>query len=99
MTGITPADLSARLNVENDDSFILDVRPEAEFDDWHVPGSENIDISEELRSDPNAARRVLSTIPEKEVILANMAGAASEKAAEHLHELGYEVKTLGCHRS
>lgn len=97
MTSITPADLSAQLR-SDEDTFIVDVQPEAEFEDWHVPGSTNIDIYEELHNDPEAAKEVLSTIPTDEVVLTCTAGAASETAADYLRDLGYDVKTLACHR-
>ncbi len=94
---LTPADLSARMGDDGDDPFVLDVQPEADYEAWHVPGSENIDIFDELRTDPDAARDVLSTIPEDaEVIVTRTAGPPSERAAQHLHEMGYDVKTLAC---
>ncbi len=98
MSEITPSRLSARLGAEDDDPFVLDVQSSEDYEDWHVPGSTNIDIAEELRSDPEAAREALRAIPSDEVVLTCAAGEASEQAADHLRELGYEVKLLSCLR-
>lgn len=98
MTEITPAELAARLG-EGDGTVVLDVRPEAEYADWHVPGSVNVDIADELRQDADAARAALSTLPrDRTVVLAGMAGEASALAADQLRELGHDVRTLTCHR-
>lgn len=97
MAEITPSELSARLTAD-DDTFVLDVQRVADFEDWHVPGSVNIDVYDELHTDLEAARDALLSIPEEEVILTCTAGPASEKAAELLRGAGYEVKTLACHR-
>lgn len=98
MSEITPSRLSARLDAQDDDPFVLDVQPTEDYDDWHVPGSTNIDIAEELRSDPEAAREALRAIPSDEVILTCAAGDASEQAADQLQDLGYEVRLLSCLR-
>lgn len=98
MSQITPSRLSARLDAPDDDPFVLDVQPAEDYEDWHVPGSTNIDIAEELRSDPEAAREALRAIPSDEVILTCAAGEASEQAADHLRDLGYEVRLLSCLR-
>lgn len=96
---ITPADLSARLADASQGPFVLDVRPGAEYEAWHVPGSENIDLHQELHAVPAAAKAVLATIPDdREVVVACNAGIAAERAAEYLRELGYDVATLACHR-
>lgn len=94
---IVPADLSARIANADDDTFVLDVQQERDYEEWHVPGSENVDIYDELQNDPEAAKDALSTLPEdEEVVVACTAGPVSERAAQHLHEMGYDVKTLAC---
>lgn len=98
MSEIIPLKLSARFEAEDDDPFVLDVQPAADYEAWHVPGSTNLDISEALRTDPRAAREALLTIPADEVILTCAAGEASTAAAEQLPELGYEVRLLSCMR-
>lgn len=99
MSAITPAALSARLaTVDDDDPYVLDVQPESDYEDWHIPGSMHLDVYEELRNEPEAARAALRTIPGNEVVIVRTAGAASEKAAELLRELGYDVKMLACRR-
>jgi rhodanese-related sulfurtransferase len=86
------------LGAEDGDPFVLDVQPAEDYEAWHVPGSTNIDIAEELRSDPEAAREALRSIPSDEVVLTCAAGEASKQAADHLRELGYEVRLLSCLR-
>lgn len=97
MASITPADLSRRLH--RDDVFVLDVRRAPDFDEWHVPGSENIDVLDELRTDPEAAKDALSAVPAgREVVVVRAAGPPAEMAAAVLREMGYDVHTLACTR-
>jgi len=96
---ITPAELSARIGTDDGDTFVLDVQREDDYEEWHVPGSENLDIYDELQNDPEAARDALSTLPDnEEVVIPCTAGPVAELAAQHLHEMGYDVKTLACPR-
>lgn len=99
MRDITPAELSARLADEGEEPFVLDVRAEADFADWHVPGSVNLDIANELNRDGAAAKAALSSIPrDREVVLVCTAGELAVRAADHLREMGYDVGLLACHR-
>jgi len=66
---VAPVDLSARIADNDDDTFVLDVQRQDDYEEWHVPGSENV---------------------------ACTAGPVSQRAAQHLHGMGYDVKTLGC---
>lgn len=99
MSEITPAELSARLSEDGEGPYVLDVQPAADFEDWHVPGSVNIDIAEVLSDDPDAAKAALSSVPEnREVVLVCTAGEPAVLAADYLREMEYDVKTLTCHR-
>lgn len=94
MTTISAERLAARLNSATG-PLVLDIRDREEFEDWHVPNSTNLEIYDELRDDPEAAKEALRTLPNgKEVVTVCGAGIVSQTATELLEELGYEAKTL-----
>ena len=95
MAEITPNELSERLHNDDEPPRVLDIRNEAEFGDWHIPGSENVPVYDELKDDPEAAKVALSNVPDdREVITVCAAGVMSKTATEQLGEMGYEAKTL-----
>ncbi|WP_290811870.1 MBL fold metallo-hydrolase [Halovivax sp.] len=95
MPEIDPAEFARRLR-SGDDLYVLDIRHEDEFEDWHIPGSENVDIYDELReNDAEAVEEALSTVPaESEVVTVCTAGVVSERATDALQEMGYDAQTL-----
>ena len=95
MSEITPEDLNTRLQTDDETPFVLDIRNEDEFEDWHIPGSENVPAYDELKENPSKADRVLSDVPdENEIVTVCTAGVISRKATERLQKLGYDAKTL-----
>lgn len=95
MSDITPDELGDRLFDGDDPPRVVDVRHPDEFADWHVPESENVDVYDELSEDPEAARDALSALPDdRTVVTVCAAGVLSERATEHLRELGYDARTL-----
>lgn len=95
MTEIPPDRLSERLESEDDPPFVLDIRHEAEYEDWHIPGSENVDVYDTLKENPEAADEELATVPEdEEVVTVCAAGVLSQTATERLEAMGYDAKTL-----
>jgi len=93
MAAIRPAELDERLG--DDGPLVLDIRHEDEFEDWHIPGSENIDVYEELKNGSDDARDALSDLPKNEEIVTVCAvGGVSQTATDVLKDLGYEAKTL-----
>lgn len=95
MPEITANELSDRLQTDDEPPRILDIRDEAEFEDWHIPGSENVPFYDALKDDPEAAKAALSKVPDdKEVITVCAAGVVSKTATEYLREMGYEARTL-----
>ncbi|SFC71141.1 Rhodanese-related sulfurtransferase [Halobiforma haloterrestris] len=95
MTEITPDRLADRLADEDDGIFVLDIRPEEEYEAWHIPGSENIPIYDLLTEDPGAADPALSTLPrDAEIVTVCAAGVVSQKATDRLRTIGYDAKTL-----
>ena len=94
MSEISPHELSERLQ-SDDNVFVLDIRPEDEYADWHIPGSKNIPVYEKLKENPESADQALSDVPtETEIITVCAAGVLSQTATERLQEMGYDAKTL-----
>ena len=95
MAEIAPDDLSIRLEADDDEVFVLDIRHEDDFEDWHIPGSTNIDVYHQLKDDPEAATDTLSVIPDDtDVITVCAAGIISDTATDLLRQMGYDAKTL-----
>ena len=95
MTEITPNDLSDRLWSDDDAPYVLDIRHEDEFEDWHIPGSENIDVYDALEEEPEAADDALASAPEdEEIVTVCAAGVLSQTATDRLRAMGYDAKTL-----
>ncbi|WP_254820879.1 MBL fold metallo-hydrolase [Haloglomus halophilum] len=93
MPEIAPDELGDRL--QTDEPLVLDIRHRADFDDWHVPGSVNVDVYDELQDDPEAAKPALSELPEeREVVTVCAAGIVAQTATDVLQEMGYEAATL-----
>lgn len=95
MTEIAPDELSARLYDDSSGPLVLDIRHSDEFEDWHIPGSENIDVYDALKTDPETAREALSELPaDAEIVTVCKAGVVSQTATEQLRAMGYDAKTL-----
>ncbi|WP_075936361.1 MBL fold metallo-hydrolase [Halosegnis longus] len=95
MQEITPEELSEQLRNDDDEPVILDIRHEADFEDWHIPGSINVDIYEQLTDDPEQAKEALSDLPRDErIVTVCAAGVVSQTATEVLQELDYDAVTL-----
>ncbi|RBI58601.1 MBL fold metallo-hydrolase [halophilic archaeon] len=94
MSEISPEALGEQLHADND-PLVLDIRHEEEYDDWHIPDSTNVDVYDELRDNPDAAKDALTDLPdEKEIVTVCTAGVVSQTATEVLDDLGYDAKTL-----
>jgi len=95
MPEIDPDRLSERVQTDGEDVLVLDIRHEADFDDWHIPDSVNIDVYDELTDNPDAAKGELSDLPEeKEIVTVCAAGVVSQTATDVLQEMGYDALTL-----
>ena len=95
MAKITPDDLSARLEADDDEVFVLDIRHESDYEDWHIPGSTNIDVYDQLKDEPEMATGALSEIPDDtRVVTVCAAGVVSDTATDQLRAMEYEAKTL-----
>lgn len=95
MTEIAPQELSDRLESDDDHPLVLDIRPPDSFEQWHIPGSTNIDVYEELESDREAAAAAMAELPsDREIVTVCGAGVRSQTATALLRERGYDAKTL-----
>ncbi|MEF8841553.1 MAG: MBL fold metallo-hydrolase [Haloarculaceae archaeon] len=75
--------------------LVLDIRHEEDFEEWHIPGSLNVDAYDELTDDPEQAKEALSDLPRGEqIVTVCAAGVVSETATELLRELDYDAVTL-----
>ncbi|SHG95020.1 MBL fold metallo-hydrolase [Halobaculum gomorrense] len=95
MQEITPEELSEQLRNGDDEPLVLDIRHEADFEDWHIPGSTNVDVYDQLTDDPEQAKEALSDLPRDErIVTVCAAGVVSQTATEVLQELDYDAVTL-----
>ena len=52
MQEISPEELSEQLQNGDESSRVFDSRHEAGFEEWHIPGSINVDLYDKLTEDP-----------------------------------------------
>jgi rhodanese-related sulfurtransferase len=78
-----PAALTALVNRDN--ALVVDLRPLADFEKGHIPGSRNVQLSQfDPENKQLAAARALP------VVLVCKAGQTSGDAARRLHKAGFE---------
>lgn len=93
MSSIDPQMLAERL--PDEDTVVVDIRHESDYSDWHIPGSRNIDVYDEVRTDPDAAKARLDELPgDREYVTVCGIGVVSQEATEVLQDLGYEARNL-----
>ncbi len=95
MAELEPAAFDRRLDADDGGPLVLDIRPEAAYDDWRIPGSVHLDVYDELQDDPESARETLAQLPDdEEIVTVCAAGVVSAAATRQLRELGYQARTL-----
>jgi glyoxylase-like metal-dependent hydrolase (beta-lactamase superfamily II) len=95
MQEISPEELGEQLQNNNDGPLVLDIRHQADFEEWHIPGSRHVDVYDELTNDPERAIEPLSNLPsDEQIVTVCAAGVVSQTATEVLRELGYDAVTL-----
>ena len=95
MQEISPEKLSEQLRNADGKPLVLDIRHREEFEEWHIPGSINVDVYDELTDNPEQAKGPLSDLPRKEeIVTVCAAGVVSETATQVLKELDYDAVTL-----
>jgi len=81
--GLRPAELTALINREN--ALVVDLRPAAEFEKGHIPGSKNVQMAQ---FDPeNKALAAAKALP---VVAVCKAGLTAVDAAKRLRKAGFE---------
>ena len=95
MSRILPDELAERLGTD-DEPFLLDIRPESEYDRGAIDGSRNVPVYDDLRAGDEASlRRRLDGIPDdREVVTVCKMGLVAKRATRVLDDAGYEASTL-----
>ncbi|WP_423747313.1 rhodanese-like domain-containing protein (plasmid) [Haladaptatus sp. SPP-AMP-3] len=78
MSEITPEKLGQRLQANEDDLLVLDIRHEEDFDGWHIPDSTNLDVYDELTDNLDAAENVLADLSDEKEIVSQESVPADE---------------------
>jgi glyoxylase-like metal-dependent hydrolase (beta-lactamase superfamily II) len=95
MQEISPEELGEQIQDDRDGPLVLDIRHREDFEEWHVKGSRNVDVYDELTDDPKQAIDPLSELPsDEQIVTVCAAGVVSQTATEVLRELGYDAVTL-----
>lgn len=91
---MSPEEVVARR--DDDELFILDVRNEDDYEEWHVDGSYNLPIYDELlEEDFTGLEASLEEVPEdKEIAAVCVAGVTSARAASFLRDRGYDAESM-----
>lgn len=95
MPTISPEDVTTRHQQGDENLLLLDIRHADEFDDWHMPDSENIVVYDTLKETPEDAMDAFEGLPSgKEIVTVCGVGAVSATATDVLRDMGYDAKTL-----
>ncbi|CAN5625553.1 rhodanese-like domain-containing protein [soil metagenome] len=81
--GLRPAELTALINRDN--ALVVDLRPIADFEKGHIPGSKNVQVSQ---FDPE--NKQLAAAKALPVVVVCKSGQASAAAARRLKKAGFE---------
>lgn len=94
MDWIRPEELDERLD-GGEDIVVLDIRPESEFEAYHIEGSLSAPVYHDLDADGAALDPYLDSIPEGQpVVTVCRVGQVAKHATRTLNEQGYEAVTL-----
>jgi rhodanese-related sulfurtransferase len=96
VSSVTPSTLDEYR--DRDEIFVLDIRPEDDYERSHIDESHNIPVYHDLRGgDTDALTGRLDELPdadEVEVVTVCKAGVVARTATDVLEEQGYEASTL-----
>lgn len=81
--GLRPAELTALVNRDN--ALVVDLRPMADFEKGHIPGSKNVQMSQ---FDPESKQ--LNAAKALPVVLVCKTGQTASGAASRLKKAGFE---------
>lgn len=90
---ITVEELSRHLD-RGEHPSVLDIRHAATFNEWHIPGSINIDTYDAIQSGDMSAIDAFDPPPGKPVTVVCEAGRTSVIAADHLRARGVPAQSL-----
>lgn len=84
------------LSNKDESTLILDIRDTDTYNDWHIPGSQNINVYDDIANgNLEDAKQKLSQLPkEKTIVTVCNVGATSQKASEILESSGYKTAVL-----
>jgi glyoxylase-like metal-dependent hydrolase (beta-lactamase superfamily II) len=74
--------------------IVLDVRPEADWQEWSIPGSLHVDAYARLNANDPAALEAVDLSPQREVVTVCGAGRTSLTAAAQLRRRGMPARSL-----
>lgn len=91
---VSAAQVAARTG--ESDVFLLDVRRERDYETWHIEGTHNLPIYDQLlKKEFSGLEAALSEIPLDETIyVVCVAGITSSRAAEYLRRHGYDAASM-----
>jgi len=95
MSRILPDELADRIETD-DEPFLLDIRPESDYEDDAIAGSRNVPVYNDLQAgDESALRSRLGAVPDdREVVTVCKMGIVAKRATRVLDDAGYEASTL-----
>ncbi|WP_276248968.1 MBL fold metallo-hydrolase [Haladaptatus sp. YSMS36] len=95
-TDFDPSTVAQRVQAQDDDLFVLDVRREDAYEEWQIPGSTNLPIYDELlKHDFSTLEEHLDDLPrDREIATVCVAGITSARAAAFLRDQGFEAKSI-----
>ena len=93
---IAADEVARRLQDESDDLFVLDVRNEAEFAEWQIPGSTNLPVYDDLlEGEFSTLEAHLDELPEdRDIAVVCVAGVTSAEAAAVLQDHGFDAMSV-----
>jgi glyoxylase-like metal-dependent hydrolase (beta-lactamase superfamily II) len=93
---LDPRTVATRLDDEDDDLFVLDVRNESAYEEWNIDGSHNLPVYDELlEEDYSTLGDRTDELPrDRELAVVCVAGITSANAAEFLRERGFDAQSV-----
>ena len=93
---IQAAEVARRLQDDEDDLFVLDVRNEDDYEEWQIPGSTNLPIYDDLLDhDFSSLEAHLDELPEdREIAIVCVGGVTSARAAAVLQDNGFDAMSI-----
>ncbi|NKE36512.1 MBL fold metallo-hydrolase, partial [Natronococcus sp. JC468] len=95
-TGFDPAEVARRIDEDDEDLFVLDVRNEDDYEEWRIEGSTNLPIYDELlEHDFSTLEAHLDDLPgDREIAVVCVAGVTSARAAAFLRDRGFDAESI-----